>query len=226
MLSTILSSSDTWIINFILGPAAVAIYSLAMRFMGLIDMPLRSFVTTGMSDMAISFNAKNMHQVVYTFKKYTGMLTIAFVPFVIIAFICGSVAIKFLGGHNFDGGPVLMAINAFGLMLLLAISYPVDRFNGLALDIIHRTKTNFFKVILMLVVKITTGLLFTVIVRNIYGVVIGNFLMTFAGVIYGYYELRKNFNYTIPGIIATGYSELYAFIKKELVLKSRKKDNP
>jgi O-antigen/teichoic acid export membrane protein len=173
MLSTTLGSSDTWIINAMLGPAAVAVYNLAMRFMGLIDMPLRSFITTGMSEMAISQNSKNTHQLVYIFKKYAGMLTIAFIPFTIVAFIGGGFAIKIMGGHNYDGGPILMAINAFGLMLILSIFYPIERFNGLALDIIHRTRTNFQKVVLMLAVKIAAGLIFTMFLKNIFVVVLG-----------------------------------------------------
>ncbi len=226
MLSTTLASSDTWIINALLGPAAVAVYNLAMRFMGLIDMPLRSFVTTGMSEMAIQHNAGNKHQVVYIFKKYAGMLTMAFIPFAAVAFVGGSFAIKIMGGHNYDGGPILAAINAYGLMLILSIFYPIDRFNGLALDIIHRTKTNFYKVVLMLAVKIAAGLIFTFTLRNIFGVVIGNYLMTLAGILYGYYELRKNFDYTIPGILSAGYTEMKTFLKKEIKVLSRSKKDP
>ncbi len=215
MCSSMLVSSDTWIINFVLGPAAVAVYNLAMRFMGLVDLPLRSFVTTGMSDMAISFNAGNMKQVTYKLKKYSGMLTIAFIPFTIVAFACGIFAIKFMGGHNYEGGPMAVAINAYGLALILAIAYPIDRFNGLALDIMHKTQANFYKVIIMLAVKIIAGFIFVEILKNIYGIVIANYLMTIAAIFYGYYQLRKSIDYNIAGILSTGYSEIKIFIAKE-----------
>ncbi|MCW3123431.1 MAG: lipopolysaccharide biosynthesis protein [Flavipsychrobacter sp.] len=223
MFSSMLGSSDTWIINFILGPAAVAIYNLAMRFMGLIDLPLRTFVTTGMSEMAIAYNAGKMAEVTQLFKKYAGMLTIVFIPFNILAFIGGVIAIKFMGGHRYDGEPLMEAINAYGMILILAITFPIDRFNGLALDIIHKTKTNFQKVIIMLVVKTIAGLILTLVFKHIFGIVIANYLMTIAAIWFGYHHLNRYMPHTITGIIVTGYNELRDFIRKELKLTSKPK---
>lgn len=76
MFSNLLGNSDIWILNIILGPASVAIYTLATKLMAFIEMPLRSFATTGISDMAIAYNKQDLPRLAYIFKKYSGMLTI------------------------------------------------------------------------------------------------------------------------------------------------------
>ncbi len=224
-ISSILANADIWIINFIfgpvLGPTYVAVYNLANRFMQFVDLPLRTFITTGMSEMAISYNKKNMQQVTYIYKKYTGMLTLAFIPFNLIIFGVGIVAIKIIGGPQYNGPMLLQIIGAYGLLLIISVSYPIDRFNGLALDIIHKTKVNSYKVIIMLVVKIATGLLFAWLLKNIYGIVISTFLMTIAAIFYGYYQLRKSLDFTIPGILSLGYTELKVLIRKTLKLTAK-----
>ena len=223
-ISTILGNADLWIINSILGPAMVAVFTLAIRFLQVMDLPLSSFITTGMSEMAIQYNHKDMKQVTYIFKKYAGMLTLGFVPFALLAFIGGFFVIRFYGGHNYDGADGTTAIYVYGLLLVISIAYPIERFNGLALDIIHQTKTNSYKMFVMISVKIVTGLLFTLLLKNLYGIVISTYIMTFAAIIYGYYQLRKHLDYTIPGILATGYAEMKNFVRAHMNFGSKSKD--
>jgi O-antigen/teichoic acid export membrane protein len=226
LFSSLLGNSDTWILNFILGPAAVAVYNLATKFIGLADLPLRSFITIAMSEMAIAFNAKNMERVTYIFKKYAGMMTVAFVPAAIAVYFVAGLLTRAYGGHNFDGAMAADAANTYRIMMVLAIAYPLDRFNGLALDIVHKTKANFHKMILMLATRIVAGFIFTSILRNIYGIVIANYLMTILGILYGYSQLRTSIDYTIPGLLVTGYSEISLFLKKELKIIFGAKDTP
>lgn len=218
LVSSLLGNADTFILNFILGPAAVAIYTLAVKLMALIEMPLRTLATTGMSEMAIFFNNDNIHGVTYILKKYSGMLTMLFIPVAIFAVLVADYAVRLLGGHDFGGDAGMQAANIYRLFMIMSLIYPIDRFNGLALDIIHQTKTNFYKVILMLTIKITTGLALTYMLQNIYGVVISNYLMTFAAIAYGHHHLRKHLDYTIGGIIKTGYAETKLIIQKTLKL--------
>jgi len=86
MSTNLLSSVNTFVITFMLGPSALAIYNLPQRLMELVEIPLRSFVGTGMSAMAIAYNNKNMYHLVHVTKKYAGMLTLVFIPTAIFAF--------------------------------------------------------------------------------------------------------------------------------------------
>ncbi len=212
LFANFLGNSDIWILNFVLGPASVAIYNLAMRLMAFIELPLRSFATTGMSEMAIAYNADNQHQVGYLFRKYSGMLTVAFVPITVFAIIVANVVIQILGGHQFDGASGALAANAYRFIMILSISYPIDRFNGLALDITHHTRTNMIKMVIVVSLKIVVGFIATDMLESLFGVIIANYAATAAAIIYGHIQLRKYLPHTIPGIIKTGYKEFIAFV--------------
>ena len=216
MFSSLLGNSDIWILNFVLGPAAVAIYNLAMRLMALVELPLRTFATTGISQMSIAFNAKNMHQVGYIFKKYSGMLTMGFIAVVPVSIIIAGYAIQLLGGHHFDGAGGAIATNTFRLAMILAILYPIDRFNGMALDVTHHSKANFYKMVIVICIKIACGLLFTEVLKSIYGIVVANYISVIVAIIYGHYQLRKHVPHTITGIIGVGYRESVLFLKSGL----------
>jgi O-antigen/teichoic acid export membrane protein len=217
--SVMLSNADTLIINFVLGTSAVAIYNLASKLLPLVELPLRSFITIGMSEMATSFNHKNMHQVTYIFKKYSGMLTLAFIPLIIAALFFSDIAINLFGGAKYHNS---IAPNLFRAFMLVAILFPIDRFNGVALDIIHRTKTNFYKVVIMLVVKVAANFAGIAIFGNLYGIALSLFLVTLAAIIYGNYQLSKYLDYTIPGILISGFNEMKVFLQKNLRISSSK----
>ncbi len=222
--SVLLGNADTWIINSLLGAPAVAIYNLSQRLLPIIELPLRSFTTTGMSEMAIAYNKNNLHQVTHIFKKYSGMLTIAFIPLTIGALIFSDIAINILGGTQYHGS---IAANLFRIFMVIGLLYPIDRFNGMALDMTHQTKVNFHKVIIMLSVKVAVNFAgiymfehFTGKGTGLYGITLSYFLVTLSAIIYGNYQLRKTLDYTIPGILALGYSEMKIFIRQNLKLKS------
>ena len=54
--ANMLRSADTFIVAYMLGPAAVAIYNLPGRLMEIIEIPLRSTLATAMSSLAKAFN--------------------------------------------------------------------------------------------------------------------------------------------------------------------------
>ncbi len=202
--SVMLSSVDTWIINVLLGPASVATYNLAMRLMQFIDLPLKTFITTGMSEMAVHYNHKNMHGVAHVFKKYAGILTILFIPAAAGAYLIADIATILLGGHKYLDTE---ANELYQMLMVIAILYPIDRFNGLTLDIIHKERANFLKVIAMLIAKVIGAVAFVYMLGNVFGIVAGHLLSILTGVVLGYYLLRKHVNYTIPGIVAIGWQE-------------------
>ncbi len=213
-ISVMLNNADTWIINFMLGPAQVAIYNLALRFIAFVELPIRTFLTTGMSEMAIAFNKNDMKQTTDIFKKYTGMLTIALIPIIICAVLLADIPINFLGGAKYHGSA---AANVLRLFMVLSILFPLDRFNGVALDITRNTKINFYKIIIMLVLTVTFDFVGVAVTGNVYGAALCTYVVIIVAIIYGNYQLRKHMDYTIPGILSSGYAEI-----KEIVRQNRK----
>jgi O-antigen/teichoic acid export membrane protein len=214
--SNLLSSADTFMINIFIGPAAVAIYNLPLRLMEIVEIPLRSFIGTGMSGMAAAYNKNNMTEVQGIFKKYSGMLTWLFIPIAILAFFFADFAISLLGGGKYAHTE---APNIYRVFMFMAIFYPIDRFNGITLDIIHLPKVNFYKVLVMLAVCVSTDFggiylskLFTG-APNIYGVALASPFTLLSGIIVGTIALNKHVKYTFGEIFSIGYKEGLQLIK-------------
>lgn len=211
--TALLNNADTWVINVMLGPEAVAIYNLATRFLSVIDLPIRSLSTTGMSEMAIAYNRNDMPHITYIFKKYTGMLTVLFIPVVIVCILIADIPINILGGVKYMNSE---AANAFRLFLVASLLFPLDRFNGLALDVLRQTKINFYKVIIMLAVRIAMNFLGIAIFGSVYGVNFSTFVVVVSAVIYGNYQLKRCINYRLFEIVTVGYHELKAIIQRKV----------
>ncbi len=207
-LSSLLGNADIWILNFVLGPVSITLYNMAMKLMAFVELPLRSFTTTGFPEMAIAYNQNNLHHVGYLFKKYSGMLSIVFIPAAVVTYFVAPTLMHLLGGHKYNGYTGHLAANVFRLTMVLAIIYPIDRFNGLALDVTGYAKTNFYKMIIVICIKLVFGLLLVEVLKNLYGIVIANYISTIVAIIYGSYRLRKTVPHTITGVFSTGFAEL------------------
>ena len=215
--SNLLGSANTFIINFMLGPGALAVFNIPNKLMEIVEIPLRSFVGTGMSAMAAAYNTNNMYHLAFVSKKYAGMLTLVFVPVAVVTFFMADFAIWILGGDKYIGSE---AANILRILMFFSILYPIDRFNGVTLDIIHQPKVNFYKVILMGVVNIVVACLGILALKNVYGVAIATPCATIAGIWFGYYHLRKHIKYTLSDIITLGYTELNNFVNEKILKKA------
>ena len=78
------------------------------------------------------------------------------------------------------------------------------------------------KVIIMLVVNVAGDFAGIAIFHNLYGVALASILTFLAGVIYGYWVLRKYLNFTMFGIVKMGFVETKCLIV-ELIGKYRKR---
>ncbi len=210
-ISNLLGNVDVFVLKFMLGPAAVAIYNIPIKFMQLVEIPLRSFVGTGMSGMSIAYNNNNPGRVKQILTKYSGMMAIAFIPMAVVTFLVADQAIYIIGGAKYAGTE---AANLFRIFMLFCVLSPIDRFNGATLDVIHKPNVNFYKVILMLVVNVSADFLGITLFKNMYGIALGSSVTLLAGMIFGYFMLRKYVSYTIGDIFITGYTEMKMFISK------------
>lgn len=211
--SNLLRNTDTFIITFLLGPAALAIYNLPQRLMEIIELPLRSFVGTGMSSMAAAMNNNKKEEVLFIFKKYAGMLTFAFIPLALGGILFADLIVYILGGAKYQGTE---AANIFRIFLVFSILYPIDRFNGVTLDIIHKPQVNFQKVLIMLTFSVVGDFLGVTIFKNMYGIAIVTPIVLFSGLIFGYYSLNKHLPYTFKEIFVMGWAETRWIIQTNL----------
>ena len=203
--ANLLRSSDTFIINFTLGPAALAVYNLATRLLEIIEFPLRSFLATGMPALSNAFNQNKRSEVANILKKYAGLLTISLIPVSIVAIILADVGIGLLGGGKYTHTE---AANIYRILMLFAIFYPIERFMGITIDIVNQPKMNLLKIFLMLTVNVIGDFIGIYFFGNIYGIALASLLPILVGMIFGFWILRKHLDFSILGILSTGVAEI------------------
>ena len=211
--SNLLSSINTFVITFMLGPAVLAVYNLPQRLMEIVEIPLRSFVGTGMSAMATAYNTNNLYHLYFVSKKYAGVLMFAFIPIVFFAFISADLAVKLLGGGKYVGTE---AANIFRLLMFFSLLYPIDRFNGVTLDILHQKKVNFYKVLVMIAANLPIAFIGIFLFHNIWGVAIATPFTLLAGLLFGYYHLKKHMEYSFKEICKIGYVESLEIVRNTI----------
>ncbi|MDQ4140959.1 MAG: lipopolysaccharide biosynthesis protein [Bacteroidota bacterium] len=215
--SSLFKITDTFIINFLLGPAALAIYSLGQRLMEIVEIPLRSFIATAMPSMSGAYNRGEKSEVIYIMQKYIGMITLPLIPVLLGAFAFSDLAINLIGGGKYVGTE---AANVFRLFMTFALLYPADRFFAIGLDVINKPNINFQKVLIMLVINLVADCLGIFIFGNVYGITIATLFPTLFAVIIGYHAMQKHcmrFNFWDAYLV--GLNELKALIRLSLFKK-------
>jgi len=203
--SYLLRASDTYIIGIMfIDPSVVGIYYLPQRLMEVIEIPLRSFIATALPAMSAAAQRNDRAHMTYIMKKYAGILTILLVPVSIAAFISADLVISIIGGAKFVNSD---AANVFRIFMCFAILLPIDRFFGISLDILNKPHLNMIKVILMLVVNVAGDFLGIYLFHNLYGVALSSIFTFLAGIIYGYWMLKKNIKFKMRDIVYLGFSE-------------------
>lgn len=205
LASTLLSSSDTFIIKAMFPVEFVGIYYIPQRLLEVFQIPIRSFVATAMPELSSAAHRGNNADVARIMKKYAGMLTVLLIPIAIVSFMIGGLVIHLLFGNKFDHTP---AVTIFRIFICYVILIPIDRFFGVTLDIIGKPHLNMIKVILMLIVNITGDFIGIYLFHNLYGVAIASLFTFLTGAIFGYWQLKKHLNFTISDIFTLGYREL------------------
>lgn len=205
--SQLLRNSDVYVIKFMMGAgsaAAVAVYYIPQRLMEIIEMPIRSFTSTAMPLLSAAANQGNDEKVAYIMKKYTGVLMLALLPVCIAGFLGANLIIDLTGGKNFKGSE---AVTIFRIFMTFAMLLPVDRFLGITLDMINKPRVNMIKVFIMLGVNVIADISGLLIFHNIYGVALASIFTFFAGIIYGYWRLKKYLKFKMYDIFKLGFLE-------------------
>lgn len=196
--------SDTQIIKMLLGDKALAIYNLGQTLMQAVEIILRSFAATAMPSLSKAFNLGDKDSVIYVMKKYVGMLTLLLIPIAVLGWLLANIPIYIIAGHTPSSA---IAANVFRLFLTFALLYPADRFFALTLDVIHKPKVNFYKVLVMLATNITFDILGIKIFGNIYGIAITTVMPILVGVIIGYWALNKWHKFSFWNVYTVGWNE-------------------
>lgn len=220
--SNLFRASDTYIINFMLGAPALAVYNIGQRLMEIVEIPLRSFAATGMPELSAAYNSQQHSEVISVMKKYTGMLTIVLIPAFVVALLGADAAIALIGGGKYAGTG---AANVLRLFMTFALLYPLDRFFALTIDVIHQPKINFIKVLFMLAANILADFAGIALFGNVYGVALATVVPVLIGVLVGNWALQRYYRFSFFSIFSTGYYEVKNLVTN-LLPKVRLRQQP
>jgi O-antigen/teichoic acid export membrane protein len=218
--SNLFRNSDTYIINFMLGPSSLAVYNLGVRLMELVEIPLRSFAATVMPPLSAAYNQNNKYHVIYLLKKYSGLLTIILIPVVIGSLFFAEVAIWIVDKKYLS----TEAANVLRVFMTFALLYPVERFMALTLDAINQPKVNMVKLIFMLAANVIGDFLGIWIFGNIYGVALATILPIITGMIISYHWLQKYEKFALWDVYKIGWLETKWLIRDSIAMLKKNKD--
>ena len=218
--SNLFRNSDTYIINFMLGPGTLAVYNLGVRLMELVEIPLRSFAATVMPPLSAAYNQGNKYHVIYLLKKYSGLLTIILIPVVVGSLFFAEVAIWIVDKKYLS----TEAANVLRVFMTFALLYPVERFMALTLDAINQPKVNMIKLIFMLAANVIGDFAGIWIFGNIYGVALATILPIITGMIISYHWLQKYEKFALWDVYKVGWLETKYLIRDSMAMLKKKKD--
>ena len=209
--SNLFSVTNTFFINFFIGPAGLAVYNLGGRLLQIVEIPLLSFAASGMPSLSGYYNQNKKEGMMYVMKKMVGMLTIVIVGIAVLSIIFANPVILLLGGEKYLHTE---APNLFRIFMTLAILYPADRFFALTIDVIHMPKINFYKILIMLGINLVANYIGVSIFHSVYGIALaGIFPMLFA-IIFTYIPLNKYYKFSFWNVYVVGYNEVVMFVKQ------------
>jgi O-antigen/teichoic acid export membrane protein len=207
--SNLLRSSDTFIIFSFLGPAANAVYMVPERLIGLIDIPLQALVSLAFPTLA----KKNKHEDRAAFQREfdlgAGFSSILLLPISILTFVFAEPLVVLLGGEGYAD-----AANILRIFAVYTALTPLDRFSGIALDVLHRPQLNFYKVLAMLSANVIGDLIVVHYTDNIAWVAFVSIITFATGIVFGFVFLRDVIPFKPLRIIRTGGSEVFRLVKK------------
>ncbi|MBI9062282.1 MAG: oligosaccharide flippase family protein [Marinilabiliaceae bacterium] len=184
--SNLLKSADTFILTLVpfLGPEAVAIYSIPLKFVEIVEIPLRSFSSAAFPQLTDVLR-KNSTRFFQLLLSYTFFTTLMLVPVVLILLMFPVFFLQLMGGPEY--------VNAIGtqqtilyVICIYIILLPSDRYTGVALFAMNKPKQNFFKIMIMLAANVIFDLLAVLIFHSLIYIAVATLLFTAIGITIGW----------------------------------------
>ena len=213
--TSLLKSADVIIIGLSpLGSAAVAIYSIPLKLIELMQIPLRSFASTAYPKISKASIKGVQDEVIKLFYTYSGVTTLLFIPLGVFCFLFSETFILVLGGEQYldSMAPIII----FKIFAVYGILLPLDRFTGIVLDAINRPKINFYKVLAMAITNILGDVIAVFVFDSIIMVAVVTIIFTIAGQFLGWYYVSRYLPVNFIDLIAETKSICTIWVRKNM----------
>lgn len=207
--SSLLRSSDTFIIFSFLGPTANAVYMVPERLVNLFDVPLQALVSLGFPSLIQKYKTEGEDGFKREFELSAGFSSLMLIPISILTFIFAEDLVVLLGGAEYENAADILRIFAVYTALT-----PIDRFSGIALDVLHRPHLNFYKVMAMLAANIIGDLIVIQFTDNIAWIAFISIITFATGILFGFVFLRDVIPFNPLRILFAGSNEIKRLVRK------------
>lgn len=209
--SSMLGNSDAFLIIYFLGPEALALYEVPRRINGMYDIPLRSILQLSYPHLSKKLGVSNRKQFRQEFERLAGFTFLFLLPLAIFIFIYADLLVTLLGGKGYTEAASILRV--FAVFLVIS---PLDRFSGVALDVLNRPNINFNKVVIMLIVNVIGNVIAIKLGYGLIGVACVTIAAALAGIIYGFYKHRKKLPFRPFHLIKEGVTQTKILINSFL----------
>jgi len=215
--SNLLRSSDTIIISLsaVLGAPAVAIYAIPLKFVEIIEIPLRSFTATAFPKLSLAYKTGKA-EFGKVMKMYVSYSILMLIPVVIIIPFFSEMILRFFGGKGYADSLELQKQILY-IISFYILALPHDRYSGIALFAFDKPGLNFYKILIMLAINVVFDVIAVFVFNSLIMVAIGSVIFTYIGIGIGWYYIKKFSGFTLRDSIR-GVAETSEYVFK-LVLK-------
>ena len=201
--SNLLKSSDTFLLGMLMTSVEAAIYAIPLKLIEILEIPLRSFVAVALPRMSKASREGNEIEVKSIFYRYSGVLTLLFIPILILLFVFAEPLIFLLGGKEYSD--LTVPVNVFRIFLIYGLFLSIDRFTGVTLDSINKPRSNLIKVIFMALANIIGDVVAIVVFQSLEAVAVVTILNVLTGVGVGVYYTKKELKISLRRIPVEGW---------------------
>jgi len=220
--SNLLKSSDVFLIGGLIGPVGLAIYSIPLRLVEIIEMPLKSAIQVVFPMFSALDNQRKMDALRKLIERSIGVITLVYVPFIAVLFVYSDFLIGLVGGDKYQDAVVI-----FQIFLIYGLFLPFDRITGISLDAMGMPKLNFYKVLIMASVNIIGDIVAIIFYESLELVAIITVANALCGTMVGYYLVKKHLGISFKTVFLSGWYTILEFItnQKKSLIKIHKHEN-
>lgn len=201
--SSLISYTNNMVILTMLGQAQVALFSIPQKFIEVIEILLRSFVATAQPTLSAAANRGDKAAVAAAYCRYTGTVTLLIIPAIIGMLLLTEPLIIILASKEYLGSTAVVRI-----VLVCAVLWPIDRFNGVTLDMLGLPGVNFYKNISKAVLNVFLATGFVWLFPDIRAVACAIVVHVIYAAVLGHYLLKKHLDIPLSLIWQSGWAEV------------------
>lgn len=163
LVTSLLTNTDVFLINYFLGSGSVALYEYGRKWLEIFEVPFRSLAGVYFTEVSL-MNNDGRGQGIWSFITRRALRTSLFSLLLLPAvYFLSPFLIELISGTR-EASSILV----FRILSLLVVFIPFDRFLGLSLDVIGFPNINFKKGVLLL---LTNFILDIVVIKLGFGIV-------------------------------------------------------